>query len=195
MYSSHSDWNQDFWASDMLFSFILVFLTANFQEGKVLQDTNLETFARERVEMSPITVTPGSLDLGGKHLVSMAPPLYKFFHIPLGSRVCAYFFSLLASLECKTPVLLVLLSWFPTWAVLVNTPPTTQMETHEMKKCTKQNAESKPWNQCVNLREVGSSLWWNKLILQLQRGIEIQQEHREDTSGGWISLKAATNIW
>lgn len=69
----------------MLFSFILVFLTANFRERKVLQDTNLETFVRERVKMSPITVTPGSLELGGKLLVSMAPPLSRLFHMPLGS--------------------------------------------------------------------------------------------------------------
>ena len=94
----------------MLFSFILVFLTANFQEMKVLQDTNLETFARERVEMSPITVTPGSLDLGGKHVGFHGPSILQAFPHPRVPQVFVYFFSFVTSLESKTPMFLVLLS-------------------------------------------------------------------------------------
>lgn len=52
MYSSHIDWNQNFWESNLVFSFILVFLTVDFQEGKVLE-SNMETSARGRMEASP----------------------------------------------------------------------------------------------------------------------------------------------
>lgn len=117
MYSSHNDWNQNFRESDMLFSFILVF--PNWK------------FSRKEGSSRTLTWRP----LPGKGW-EWAPSLWllgvwiwvgsTWFPCPLHSpsfptspwvpQVFAYFFSLIASLESKTSLFLVLLSWLLTWA-------------------------------------------------------------------------------